>query len=193
MKAAMTRRLSLALAASALIALPSTAMAAPQLHPDGALVAAKSTKKKSAKKKPATKAPVVTKVSPRNAKVGDILVVTGKNFVAGKGKNQVFFYTTNGGGTFTKALDSSKTRLKVQVPDKLASLLPANGDQARILLRIKGKRLGARTRTAISPLIAINPDDVGGDPNGTGVGGAANTPAACTPNFNDPLSDVDKD
>src|SRR3954447_24502704 len=166
MMAAMTRRLSLALAASALIALPSTAFAAPApLHPDG-VVRAKTTKKKPSKKKADVKAPVVTKVSPRNAKVGDILTITGKNFVAGKGKNQVFFYTTKGGGTFTKALDSSKTRLKVEIPAKLAKLLPASGDKVRILLLIKGKRLGARTAAKISPLIAINPDNVGGDTTG---------------------------
>lgn len=193
MKAAMTRRLPLALAASALIALPSTALAAEKpLHPDGAVVASKaSAKKSSSKKKPASKAPVIKKISPRNAKVGDVLTITGKNFVRGKGKNQVFFYTTKGGGTFTKALDASTTRLKVEIPRKLATLLPANGDQARILLRIKGKRLGSRTAPRISPLIAINPDDVGGDTSGPGAGGA--NPTACTPNFSDPASDVDKD
>src|SRR5829696_2841224 len=145
MKPAMTRRLPLALAASALIALPSAAIAAPApLHPDG--VYAKSSKK-SSKKKADAKAPVIKKITPRDAKVGDVLVITGKNFVRGKGKNQVFFYTTKGGGTFTKAGDASSTRLKVVVPDKLAALLPANGDKARILLRVKGKRLGARTST----------------------------------------------
>src|SRR5215211_973936 len=190
MKAAMTRRLSLALIASALAALPSTAEAAQKpLHADG--VHAKSAKK-SAKKADA-KAPVVKKISPRNAKVGDTLVVTGKNFLRGKGKNLVFFYTTKGGGTFTKALDASSTRLKVQVPDKLAALLPANGDQARILLRVKGKRLGARTSTRISPLIAINPDQVGGENSGPGGGDGSTNHTGCTPNFGDPLSDVDKD
>ena len=165
----MTRRLSLALAASALIALPATADAA-----------AKKT----------SKAPVVKKVTPRSAKVGDTLVLTGKNFVRGKGKNVVLFYTTKGGATFTKALDASATRLKVTVPDKLAALLPANGDEARILLRVRGKRLGTRTSTRIAPLISINPDDVGGDNSGTGGSG---NPVACTPNPSDPLSDIDKD
>src|SRR5215208_2952666 len=147
MKAAMTRRLVVALSTSLLIALPA---------------AAKATKK-STKKKADAKAPVIKKISPRNAKVGDVLTITGKNFVRGKGKNQVFFYTTKGGGTFTKALDASTTRLKVEIPKKLATLLPANGDKARILLRVKGKRLGARTAAKISPLISINPTDVGGD------------------------------
>ena len=58
---------------------------------------------KTTKKKADSEAPVIKKISPRNAKVGDVLVITGKNFVRGKGKNQVFFYTTKGGGTFTKA------------------------------------------------------------------------------------------
>jgi hypothetical protein len=188
----MTRRLLPLLAASALIALPASATAAEKpLHPNGAVVAAKSSKK-SSKKKADKKAPVIKKISPRNAKVGDVLVITGKNFVRGKGKNSVFFYTTKGGGTFTKALDASTTRLKVEIPKKLATLLPANGDQARILIRVKGKRLGARTAARISPLIAINPEDVGGDTSGPGAGGNVN-PTACTPNFSDPLSNVDKD
>ncbi len=186
----MTGRLSLALAASALIALPTTALAKPPLHPDGAVVA--KTTKKSSKKKADAKAPVIKKISPRNAKVGDTLIITGKNFVRGSGKNQVFFYTTKGGGTFTKAGDASATRLKVVIPVKLATLLPANGDEARILLRVKGKRLGSRTATKISPLIAINPDQVGGDNSGPGAGGNT-APTACTPNPSDPLSDVDKD
>ena len=98
----MTRRLSLALAASALVALPTTAAAAvkPPLHPGGAVVAPKTTKA-AAKKKADAKAPVITKVTPADAKIGDVLTITGKNFVRGKGKNQVFFYTTKGGGTFT--------------------------------------------------------------------------------------------
>jgi hypothetical protein len=190
MKAAMTGRLTLALAASALIALPSTALAKPALHPEGAVYAKSTAYLKSAKAD--AKSPVIKKISPRNAKVGDVLVITGKNFVRGKGKNQVFFYTTKGGGTFTKADDASATRLKVTVPEKLAALLPSNGDQARILLRVKGKRLGARTATKISPLIAINPDQVGGDTSGPGAGGPV-SPAGCTPNPGDPLSDVDKD
>ena len=186
----MTRRLPFALAVSALVALPSTALArqAQLLHPDSPVAKASA---KAKPKKTDAKAPVITKISPRNAKVGDVLTITGKNFVPGKGKNQVFFYTTKGGGTFTKAGDASKTRIKVTVPDKLASLLPANGDGARILLRIKAKRLGSRTTTRISPVISIRPGDVGG--TGTGVGGADNGATGCTPNFNDPTSDVDKD
>src|SRR3954453_4272667 len=192
MKAAMTRRLSLALAASALIALPATAAASvkPPLHPGGAVVAAKSAKR-SSKKKVDVKAPVIIKISPSDAKVGDVLTITGKNFVRGKGKNQVFFYTTKGGGTFTKALDASSTRLKVEIPAKLAKLLPASGDKVRILLRIKAKRLGARTAAKISPLIAINPNSVGGDT--TGGGAAGGNPIGCTPNYTNPVSDVDGD
>jgi len=99
MKAAMTRRLLPALALSLFVALPSTALArqAP-LHPapgdaassfkgvPGALAKQTSSKKK---RKTDRKAPVITKVSPRSAKVGDVLVVTGKNFAKGKRKNRV--------------------------------------------------------------------------------------------------------
>lgn len=181
----MTRRLPLALAASALFALPSSALAgqAP-LHPEFPV------SKAASKAEVDTKAPVITKVSPRNAKVGDLLTITGRNFVRGKGKNQVFFYTAKGGATFTVAEDASRTRVKVRVPEKLSALLPANGDEARILLRVKGKRLGARSAARVSPLIAITPEGVGGDT--TGAGGNTG-PVACTPNPADASSDVDKD
>jgi hypothetical protein len=170
MKAAMTaRRLCLGLAASSLLLLPSTASAA----------------KKSATKVD-QKAPVVTKVTPKSAKVGDVLVITGRNFARGKGKNQVFFFTSKGGGTWAKADDATATRLKVRVPDKLANLLPADGSTARILLRVKGKRLGDRSATRISPLIAIKPPEAGA---GSGSAGTA----GCVPNFNDPSADADKD
>jgi hypothetical protein len=165
------RRLFLGLAAASLLVLPSTATAA----------------KKPAKKVD-NKAPTVTKVTPKSAKVGDVLTITGRNFVRGKRKNQVFFFTAKGGGTWATADDASATRLKVRVPDKLANLLPANGDQARIRLRVKGKRLGVSSAAKVSPLIAIDPNSVGGDPNGSNPG-----VIACTPNYNDPSSDVDKD
>jgi hypothetical protein len=161
------RRLCMGLAATSLLLVPSTATAA---------------------KKVDKKAPVVLKVSPKNAKVGDLLTVTGRNFVRGKRKNQVFFFTSNGGGTWTTAEDASATRLKVRVPEKLANLLPANGDQARIQLRVKGKRLGDRSATRVSPLISINPDSVGGDPSGSNPG-----VVGCAPKPSDPTSDVDQD
>ena len=165
------RRLCLGLAAASTLLVPSPATAAT----------------KSAKKAD-KKAPVVTKVSPKRAKVGDVLTITGKNFVKGRGKNQVFFYNPKGGGTWTKAETSTTKRLKVVVPAKLANLLPANGDEARIQLRVKAKRLGKNSAARVSPLISINPDDVGGDPNGSNPG-----TIACTPNPADVASDVDKD
>jgi hypothetical protein len=171
MKRAMTaRRLCLGLAATSLLLVPPTAGAAG----------------KSAKKVD-KKAPVVTKVTPKSVKVGDVLTLTGKNFVRGKGKNQVFFFTAKGGGTWAVADDASATRLKVRVPDKLANLLPTDGGNARILLRVKGKRLGERTATRVSPLIAIKPDATG-----SGSGSGTGTPG-CTPNPANPTSDVDGD
>lgn len=201
MKAAMTRRLPLALAASVLLVLPSAAGAAPApLHPSfedtppsfKGVPGPAAKKKTSKKKKVDRKAPVVKKITPRNAKVGDLLVVTGKNFVRGKGKNRVTFYTSKGGAVFAKDAGASTKRLKVRIPAKLAGLLPANGDQARIRLRVRGKRLGKTSAARISPLVAITPDQVGGDTSGPEAGDPV-APPACSPNFGDPLSDVDKD
>ena len=196
----MTRRLPLALALSAIVALPSTAFAgqAP-LHPAPGDAPAqfkgvtgtvsKSASKKRKKRKADPKAPVVSKVSPRSAKVGDLLVVSGRNFVRGKGKNKVAFYTRKGGAVFARDEAASGKRLKVRIPAKLATLLPANGDKARIVLRVRGKRFGKRTAARVSPLIAINPNQVGGDNSG---GGGAGT-VGCSPDPSNPASDVDQD
>src|SRR3712207_6272258 len=107
MNAAMTRALPVALAASALLALPATGVAGkaplppPPSDPPSNFKGVPGHGTKAARRD--RRAPVVTKVRPRRARVGELLTVTGKNFVRGRGKNVVFFYTTKGGTTFTRA------------------------------------------------------------------------------------------
>jgi hypothetical protein len=204
----MTRRLRIGLAAAtSLLLIPSTAGAAEApLHPSfrglppgfhgipGAVPNAKPAPAAPKLTAAASKAPVVLKVTPKNAKVGQLLTITGRNFTPGRGKNLVFFYGAKG-GTWATADNASRTRMTVRVPAKLGALLPTNGKKARIWLRIKSAQLGARSATGVSPLISIAPASSGsgsGTGSGSGSGGGTVT-AACTPNFNDPSSDVDHD
>jgi len=51
----------------------------------------------------AVKAPVITKVTPANASVGETLTVTGRNFRVGKGRNTLLFKRDGGKALFVKA------------------------------------------------------------------------------------------
>ena len=51
----------------------------------------------------ATKTPVITKVTPKSVNVGDTLLIAGKNFRVGKGKNTVLFKRDGGKALFVKA------------------------------------------------------------------------------------------
>src|SRR5215470_16557680 len=120
----MTRVLTLALASALL--LPAAASAKPhKLHPGPIVVTAAAAKKKAT-------TPVIKKISPKNAKVGDKLTISGANFVSGKGKNRVFFYKVGGGSAWVKDDKASKTRIVVTIPDALTKLLPTTGKSARV-------------------------------------------------------------
>src|SRR3954454_13185286 len=64
------------------------------------------------------KAPVVTSVTPMKAKVGDTLLIKGKNFRKGKGRNSVGFKRDGAAVVFVKADISTPTRIYVKVPAK---------------------------------------------------------------------------
>src|SRR4051812_38715890 len=133
----MTRRLTLALAATSLLLPTAAASAKPhKLHPGAVVVSAAAAKK-------ASTTPVIKKITPKNAKVGDKLTITGTNFVSGKGKNRVFFYKIGGGSAWVKDDKASKTKIVVTIPDGLTKLLPTTGKAARVQVRIQGKRFGA--------------------------------------------------
>jgi hypothetical protein len=181
-----TRRLTLALAVSSLLVPAASASAAQRpLHPGAAVFSAAAKKKKAA-------TPVISSISPKKAKVGDKLTIKGKNFLSGASKNRVFFYRVGGGSTWVKAEKASKTKIVVTIPDKLQTLLPGDGKQARVQLRILSKKFGALSKPSISPLLAIKPADKGGD---SGQGGGGTTPGVtvCTPVPDNPASDVDLD
>src|SRR4051812_14657354 len=67
----------------------------------------------------ATKTPVITKVTPKNVSVGETLILKGKNFRTGKGKNTVLFRPARGKALFVKAGLSTKKQIAVVIPKTL--------------------------------------------------------------------------
>src|SRR3954453_11724243 len=71
----------------------------------------------AAKKK--TKMPVITKVTPKNASVGQTLIISGKNFRVGKSKNTVLFKRDGGKALFVKGGLATKRQIAVVIPASL--------------------------------------------------------------------------
>ena len=174
------RSLSLALAVAGLLA-PAAANAAPV----SAAKTKKSSTKKSTKKsssssacstttsskksssKKASKAaakkkavcyPTVSKVSPLRVGIGDKLVIKGKSYKSGKGKNYVVFKRDGGRALFVKADKATTTQITVTVPAKLLTYFTQKGGAAvatRFRLRVLAAHLAKDyTKNAQSPLIS---------------------------------------
>jgi hypothetical protein len=126
-------------------------MAAPAalLLPAGQAVAAKKVHK-----------PVVTRVAPMNASIGETLTVYGKYFRKGKARNSVVFKRDGAPAIFVKADVSTRRQIKVVLPAKLSKyLVLRDGAPAatKFRIRILADRFGYRfTGLAASP--AIGPE-----------------------------------
>src|SRR5215218_7497071 len=70
--------------------------------------------------------PVVTSVSPMNPKVGDTVVIRGRNFNRGKNKNTVVFKRDGARAVFAKETLATARQIRVVVPDSLRAFLPDN-------------------------------------------------------------------
>jgi hypothetical protein len=133
--------------------------------------------------------PVVTSVSPMNAKVGDTITIRGRNFVRGKNKNSVVFKRDGARAVFAKQTLGTAKQIRVVVPEALRRYLTENVP-SRVRLRVLSQRFGKRfTATSLSPRItavplpAAGPDgstpSTGGSTPSTG-GPAPSTARACT-------------
>ena len=71
----------------------------------------------------AAKTPVITKVTPKNVSVGETLIVNGKNFKVGKGKNTLLFKRDGGKALFVKAGLATKKQIAVVIPKKLETYM----------------------------------------------------------------------
>jgi hypothetical protein len=120
--------------------------------------------------------PVVTSVRPMNPKVGDTIVIRGRNFKRGKNKNAVVFKRDGQRAVFQKSTLATAKQIRVVVPESLRPYLPDN-TSARFRLRILSQRFSKKfTSISASPTITALPKPTGG---GTTVnGGTIVTPNA---------------
>jgi hypothetical protein len=138
--------------------------------------------------------PSIAKIDPLNLAIGDTMTITGRNFLRGKNRNTVVFKRTNQRAIFAKAVSSTRTKLKVVVPEKLRPYLNKQAElpvPTKFRVRILAKRFGKRyTKASSSPTIAPTGRVTDGGPTGTGTPAPAG-PVDCE---NDGvLDDVDTD
>jgi hypothetical protein len=110
----------------------------------------------AAKKKKVAK-PVVTRVTPATANIGDTLTIYGRNFRKGKGRNSVAFKRDGAAAVFIKSDVSTLRQIKVELSDKLATyLLVKDGAPVATTFRVRvlASRFGAKfTAASKSPKI----------------------------------------
>jgi hypothetical protein len=143
--------------------------------------------------KKAPKYPVVTKVTPMKAGVGDLMTISGKGFRSGKNKNTIVFKRSGQRAVFVKAESATATKLSLHVPLKLQAYMTLDNGQPApsvFAIRVISKRFGQKfTGKKLSPTIG---------PAGTGITAPGVTPtsayeqclSAATAN---PGGDEDKD
>lgn len=112
------------------------------------------------KKKPKKKStlPTVTRIAPAKLGIGDRLTLRGKNFREGKTANTVIFRKSGGGPQiFVKTLAATKTRITLEIPERLRQELNTRNGVAqatRFKIRIIGKRANKKyTLNKQSPLV----------------------------------------
>src|SRR5215210_4514870 len=118
--------------------------------------------------------PVVTSVSPMNAKVGETITIRGRYFIRGKNKNSVVFKRDGARAVFAK-------QTLVVVPESLRRYLTENV-ASRVRIRVLSERFGKKfTAVSKSPRITALPIPVSGTPGSTGSGSTSSTGGSSTP------------
>src|SRR3954447_13868968 len=114
-----------------------------------------------AAKKRKVKLPVVTRVTPLRAAIGQRLEIRGRNFLRGRNRNTVVFKRDGGKAVFVKASVGTTKLLLVALPAKLQEELVTQGGAAvptRFRVRVLTKKFGKRfTPLSLSPVIAPAP------------------------------------
>jgi hypothetical protein len=136
----------------------------------GTAVDASAATKKKARTLPT---PTVKSITPMKAGVGEKLTITGTNFL--KGKTKVYFLREGGGVAWVMSDTSSATRLVVTVPEKLIPLMRGTAEArkpTRFQIRLLGRRFGAATKLAKSPVLTAPnsaPGEIPGPSGGSGT------------------------
>ncbi|MFN7135240.1 MAG: hypothetical protein ACK4N5_24410, partial [Myxococcales bacterium] len=113
---------------------------------------------KKAKKKKKSNTPTVTTVAPAKVSIGDTLIITGKNFTEGVGKNTVIFRPSAGGkNVFAPTVSATSKKIVLKVPTRIADQFEKqNGVSVatRFQLRVVSTRASTSfTSVGKSPLI----------------------------------------
>ena len=134
-----------------------------------------------AKKK--AKAPVITKVSPMDVAIGEVLTIKGRYFLRGKKKNTVVFKRPGARAVFVKADLGTTKLLKVTLPAELQKVFQTKNNApvaTRFQLRVLTTRLGRkytpkkRSPVVSAPRPAKPPQSAAdGDCNGDGIKNSA--------------------
>ena len=126
----------------------------------------------------ATRYPVVTSISPLDAKVGDTISIRGRNFRRGKNKNTVVFKRDGARAVFAKQTLGTAKLIRVVVPDTLRPFL-TEGQAARVRVRVLSERFSkAFTPAAKSPMITAFPKPVTDTGTGTATSNDTGTSTA---------------
>ncbi|MEA2292812.1 MAG: hypothetical protein QOE86_451, partial [Solirubrobacteraceae bacterium] len=143
------------------------------------------------------KVPVITSVTPMSAKVGDTLLIKGRNFRTGKHKNSVGFKSDGFAVVFVKSDVSTTKRIYVKIPARLEKVMNTSSGATvptRFHLRILAARLGkAFTTNKLSPKIAPAPPAASGGGGATGSTGGTGTTTTPTVDARGPEGDCDGD
>jgi IPT/TIG domain len=134
--------------------------------------------------------PVIKKVTPLKIAVGAQLTIRGTGFKAGKGTNSVVFKRDGKPAVFVKSGLSTKKKIYVTVPDKLAAFLGSDSEGAAVPTRFRLRVLASRfskhfTSTKLSPVIKPK---AGSESNPAGTYQECQAKAKVTPD-----ADVDAD
>lgn len=135
------------------------------------------------------KRPEITRVEPMNVKIGETLVIKGKNFRAGTLKNTVIFSRSGVMSVFVKADDATETQIKLIVPPKLAPFLATKKGKAkatRFTLRVLADAVSKNaTPGRLSPVVS--------PATGAAIDPAVTTPADCDKDGVENAKDADDD
>jgi hypothetical protein len=128
----------------------------------------------------ATHAPVVTRITPKHAFVGETLTIRGHHFRRGVNKNTVAFKRDGAKAVFVTAEKGTTKLLKVTLPKRLEKVLVVmNGTRVptRLQIRVLSTTFGKKyTKRSLSPIV-----------------GAEKPPAPEPPVIVDPNADCDGD
>ena len=132
--------------------------------------------------------PVVTSVSPMNAKVGETITIRGRNFIRGKNKNSVVFKRDGARAVFAKQTLGTAKQIRVVVPESLRRYLTENVP-SRVRLRVLSQRFGKKfTAASKSPVITALPVPAANTPSGStgSAGTTGSTPRSRTTSASTP-------